>query len=128
MTDEEPAGKSGDPDIRDPAFENLDARIRAARLKETQRTPPDQAGAAAPIGLALGMRIGIELVSALAVSGGIGWYLDRWLETRPWLMLAMMVLGSAAGLLNAYRAAMRANASMAEADLEAGDEQPRNEE
>jgi ATP synthase protein I len=37
----------------------------------------------------------------------LGWFLDGWLETRPWLLLLFLLLGAAAGTLNAYRAAMR---------------------
>ena len=55
-------------------------------------------------GLALGFRIGIELVTAVVVSGALGWAIDRWLGTRPWVMLVMFFLGIAAGMLNVYRA------------------------
>jgi ATP synthase protein I len=55
-------------------------------------------------GLALGLRIGIELVTAVVVSAGLGWAIDRWLGTKPWVMLVMFFLGIAAGMLNVYRA------------------------
>jgi ATP synthase protein I len=55
-------------------------------------------------GLAVGFRIGVELVTAVVVSVGLGWAIDRWLGTRPWVMLAMFFLGIAAGMLNVYRA------------------------
>jgi ATP synthase protein I len=55
-------------------------------------------------GLAFGLRIGIELVTAVVVSVGLGWAIDRWLGTRPWVMLVMFFLGIAAGMLNVYRA------------------------
>ncbi|MBC8445050.1 MAG: AtpZ/AtpI family protein [Rhodospirillaceae bacterium] len=61
----------------------------------------------APPGNALGVafRVSVELVSALAVGFGIGWLLDQWLDTRPWLMLVFLLLGGAAGMLNIYRMA-----------------------
>lgn len=55
-------------------------------------------------GLAVGFRIGVELVTAVVVSVGLGWALDRWLGTRPWIMLFMFFLGIAVGMLNVYRA------------------------
>jgi ATP synthase protein I len=58
-------------------------------------------------GLALGLRIGIELVTAVVVSVALGWAIDRWLGTRPWVMLVMFFLGIAAGMLNVYRAVTR---------------------
>jgi ATP synthase protein I len=49
------------------------------------------------------LKIGIELVSALAVGVGIGLLLDSWLGTGPWMLLLFFVLGAAAGILNVYR-------------------------
>ena len=48
-------------------------------------------------------RVGLELVSALVVGVAIGYLLDRWLGTKPWLLILFFVLGSAAGLLNVFR-------------------------
>jgi len=44
---------------------------------------------------------------AFAASTAIGVALDRWLGTTPWLMLLLLVMGMAAGVLNAMRAARR---------------------
>ena len=46
---------------------------------------------------------GSRLVSALVVGVAIGYLLDRWLGTKPWLLILFFVLGSAAGLLNVFR-------------------------
>jgi ATP synthase protein I len=44
-----------------------------------------------------------------AVVGGliIGWLLDRWLGTRPWLLVAGIVLGSAAGFYELIRSSSK---------------------
>ena len=79
-------------------------------------------GGAAP-GMPLGqaMRLAVEMVSALLVGGGLGWFLDGWFETRPWLLVVFLLLGAAAGTLNAYRAAMRLTPGFGpQADGEAG--------
>lgn len=57
--------------------------------------------------MGLAFRIGIEMVAAVAVGAGMGWLLDRWLGTKPWLMVVFFFLGAAAGLLNVYRATGR---------------------
>ena len=49
------------------------------------------------------MRVGVELVSALIVAVGIGWGLDRWLGTKPWLLAAFVPIGGVAGVLNVWR-------------------------
>jgi ATP synthase protein I len=55
-------------------------------------------------GVALGFRIGIELVAAVIVATGLGWAFDRWLGKGHWGMIVMFFLGVAAGMLNVYRA------------------------
>ncbi len=55
-------------------------------------------------------RVGVELAAGLAVGGAIGWFLDGWLGTRPFLMLLFFALGAAAGLLNVFRMARAMNA------------------
>jgi ATP synthase protein I len=44
-----------------------------------------------------------------AVVGGLvlGWLLDRWLGTQPWLLLTGIVLGSAAGLYEFIRSSSK---------------------
>ena len=55
-------------------------------------------------GMAYGFRMSSELVGAIVVGGLIGYGLDRWLGTTPWLFLVFFVLGFAAGILNLLRA------------------------
>ncbi len=86
-----------------PSLDELDARLRKAKQARRSETP-EQAPTA---NLGLALRVGVEMVAAAAVGGGLGWLLDQWLGTRPWLLVVFLVLGFAAGMLNAYRAAMR---------------------
>ena len=90
----------------DQEFERLDARLKEARGKVQARDsgggPQNQTPGNA---LGLAFRVGVELVSALAIGLGIGWLLDAWLDTRPWLMMVFIFLGGAAGILNVYRMA-----------------------
>jgi len=46
--------------------------------------------------------VGLHMVSGLIVGGGVGYYLDEWLGTKPWLFLVFLVLGIAAGFKNVY--------------------------
>ncbi|HEX2580970.1 MAG TPA: AtpZ/AtpI family protein [Dongiaceae bacterium] len=48
-------------------------------------------------------RISIELVVGLLVGLGAGYYLDRWLGTKPLFLITLMILGLAAGILNIVR-------------------------
>ncbi|MBA5866316.1 MAG: hypothetical protein GDA67_06410 [Nitrospira sp. CR1.3] len=59
-------------------------------------------------GLGQAVRIGTELLAALIVGGGIGWVVDTYLlATGPWGMVSGLILGSVAGVRNAYRSAQR---------------------
>lgn len=84
------------------SLEALDARVREAQQRQAGAAAKEPAaGSASALGFA--WRVGLELVSALVVGVAIGYLLDRWLGTRPWLLILFFVLGSAAGLLNVFR-------------------------
>jgi ATP synthase protein I len=82
-------------------LDDLDERLK--QLRESGETGSRGARTRAASGIGLGMRVGVELVAALLVGCGIGYLLDRWLGTAPWLFLVFFLLGSAAGMLNVYR-------------------------
>ena len=46
---------------------------------------------------------GITLFAAVAAFCAFGWFLDKWLGTQPYLLIAGIVLGSAAGLFEFVR-------------------------
>ena len=52
-------------------------------------------------------KLGTELVAAVAVGTIIGFILDSWFDTKPWLMIIFFFLGAAAGMLNVIRAAKK---------------------
>lgn len=51
--------------------------------------------------------IGLHMVSGTFVGLAIGYYLDQWLGTKPWLTLFMLAVGVAAGFRNVYDDARR---------------------
>ena len=52
-------------------------------------------------------KLGTELVAAVAVGTIIGFILDNWFDTKPWLMIFFFFLGSIAGILNVIKVAKR---------------------
>ena len=52
-------------------------------------------------------KMSTELVSAVLVGTIIGFILDTWFDTKPWLMIVFFFLGSAAGLQNVIRTAKK---------------------
>lgn len=96
-------------DRKPDSLKDLDERIERLRREEKTRAGRRSDEGTPTGGLGLGFRIATELVAAFAVGGGIGYLLDRALGTAPWLMVAFLVLGAAAGMLNVYRVMMRIN-------------------
>ena len=52
-------------------------------------------------------KLGTELVSAVLVGTIIGFILDTWFGTKPWLIIFFFFLGSAAGILNVIKTAKK---------------------
>ncbi|MFD2204326.1 AtpZ/AtpI family protein [Kiloniella antarctica] len=85
---------------------DLDKRLRAARERHEQvNNPVSNNRAEAASGMAVGFRISVEIVAALIMGFGIGYYLDIWLGTKPWLMIIFFFLGIGAAFVNILRVA-----------------------
>ncbi len=95
--DKDFTGRSRSPD-------SLSKRIQELEDRQKLETAPAKRAQIPPNGLALAGRVTTELVAGLVVGTGIGWALDRWLNTTPFLMVVMFFLGAAAGMMNVWRA------------------------
>jgi len=95
--------------------DSLGKRLDAVKA----RRMPAQSGDARARGKAFAMafRFVAELVVGVGVGGFIGWALDRWLGTAPWLLVLFVALGFAAGLTNVIRAAQKAQAEVEASQL-----------
>ncbi len=60
--------------------------------------------------------MGIHLVSGVIVGMVMGFYLDKFFGTKPWLMLIFLILGILAGYKNMFREMQRIQKKEAEAD------------
>ena len=75
------------------------------RLDQSLQTQGTSAGPDKTEGTAAGlaMRVITELFVGIAVCMGLGWMADKYFGTAPWIMLALMPLGFAAGIVNVMR-------------------------
>ena len=83
-------------------IQNLDDKIRRLQQKETshrQGKVENEYSYAAKTGF----RVGTELVSGVIVGGALGWVLDYFCHTEPWLLILFLLFGGIAGFLNVYR-------------------------
>ena len=84
--------------------EDFDRRLGAA-----QRRRGEARQEARQTAFGQAFRLSTEMVAGVLVGGFIGWVLDGWLGTGPWLLIVFFFLGVAAGILNAVRAAREMN-------------------
>ena len=100
------------------SFDKLEARLRQAQASRSDHGskpgPAPQTSMTSQIGSTY--RVFVELLAGVLVGGGLGWLLDRQFGTRPWLLLAFLLLGIAAGFWNVVRTARRMAAEMAQTD------------
>ena len=80
--------------------EQLKDRLKNARKKlKVEKENPKTSN----IGQAF--KLSTELVAAVLVGTIIGFILDNWFDTKPWLIIIFFFLGAAAGMLNVIKAA-----------------------
>ena len=48
-------------------------------------------------------RVGTELLAGLIIGAGIGWTIDQWIDTTPFFLIIMFILGGVAGIYNLWR-------------------------
>jgi ATP synthase protein I len=93
---------------RSSKFKDFDERVRRLRTAAdphgSESEQPDRTGFGGA-----GVQVGIEMIAGVVGGGLIGYGLDRWLETWPFLFIVFFFLGAAAGMLNAYRYIRRAS-------------------
>jgi ATP synthase protein I len=82
------------------ALSSLRRRIDVERTKGAPPEPKPVDGAAS-----LALRFGGEFGAAILVGAGLGFGADHFLHTQPWGLGIGLVLGFAAGIMNAVRAA-----------------------
>ena len=85
--------------------EDFKTRLKIAKSKIKKKLDDDSPNRGSFMGNAF--KLGTELVAAVAVGTIIGFILDSWFDTKPWLIITFFFLGAAAGILNVIRAAKR---------------------
>ena len=87
------------------APEDFKTRLKIAKSKIKKQVQSDIEKKGSFMGSAF--KLGTELVAAVAVGTIIGFILDSWFDTKPWLIIIFFFLGTAAGILNVIRTANR---------------------
>ena len=85
--------------------EDFKTRLKIAKSKIKKQLDNDKEKRGSFMGSAF--KLGTELVAAVAVGTIIGFILDSWFDTKPWLIIIFFFLGTAAGILNVIKTANR---------------------
>ena len=74
------------------------AKNKVFRRKNTQNNNPSSS-------LGIAFKMSTELVAAVVVGTIIGFILDDWFGTKPWLILMFFFVGVVAGIMNVIKSA-----------------------
>ena len=88
-----------------PPPEDFKTRLKIAKSKIKKSVLSENEKRGSFMGQAF--KLGTELVASVGVGTIIGFILDSWFGTKPWLIIIFFFLGAAAGMLNVIKIANR---------------------
>jgi len=80
-------------------------RLKIAKNKVKSKKSSKREESSSSMGAAF--KMSTELVSAVVVGTIIGFILDNWFGTKPWLILIFFFVGVTAGIMNVVKSAKR---------------------
>ena len=86
-------------------LKEISTRLEIAKKKIKKKQIKNNGSNVASLGKAL--KISTELVAAVVVGTTLGFILDNWFDTRPWLTISFFIMGVAAGILNVIKSAKK---------------------
>ena len=87
-------------------FNDFKTRLKIAKKKlKSSYENEDNKGNSSSMGSAF--KLSTDLVAHVVVGTIIGFILDSWFDTKPWLIIIFFFLGSIAGILNVFKTAKK---------------------
>ena len=87
-------------------FSELGTRLKIAKKKANKNSSTNnKKNTSSSLGAAL--KLSTEMVAAVLVGSIIGFILDNWFDSKPWLTIIFFFVGATAGILNVIRSAKR---------------------
>ena len=84
-------------------FSELSTRLKIAKKKANKNSFTNNKKNTSSLGTAL--KLSTEMVAAVLVSSIIGFILDNWFDSKPWLTVIFFFVGAVAGISNVIRSA-----------------------
>ena len=85
--------------------EDLKTRLKIAKSNFKKKNPSSNNDKKTSFGK--DFQLSTELVSAVLVATIIGFILDNWFDTKPWLIIIFFFIGVATGIINVIRSAKK---------------------
>ena len=85
--------------------EDFKTRLKIAKNKAKSKYSEQKEPSNSGMGQAF--KMSTELVAAVAVGTIIGFILDNWFGTKPWLILIFFFVGVATGIINVVKSAKK---------------------
>ena len=82
---------------------DLKTRLKIAKDKIDKKSLNNNNNQPTSLGMAL--KLSTEMVAAVLVGTIIGYILDSWFDSKPWLIIIFFFVGVAAGITNVVRTA-----------------------
>lgn len=83
--------------MNDDKLRQLDQKLTSIQQEKADKMRPKAEG------INSGARAGMELVTSIVAGALIGYGLDTWLGTKPWMLILFLFLGVGAGFMSVYR-------------------------
>ena len=93
-------------------LKEISARLEIAKRNIKKDQTKNKSSNTASLGKAL--KISTELVAAVVVGSTLGFMLDYWFDTKPWLTICFFFMGVAAGILNVIKSAKNMHKNLKE--------------
>ena len=85
--------------------EDFKTRLKSAKIRAKSKYSENKETSTSGMGHAF--KMSTELVAAVAVGTIIGFILDNWFDTKPWLIIIFFFVGVVAGITNVIKSAKK---------------------
>ena len=85
------------------SLKEITSRLEIAKKNIRKNKIMNKGSNATSLGKAF--KISTELVAAVVIGTTLGFILDNWFGTKPWLIICFFFLGAIAGILNVIKSA-----------------------
>jgi len=89
-----------------------------------KKQPKDEALSEFFRSIGLVTQVGIFMLAAIGAGFAAGYFVDKWLGTGHWFLIAGICLGVAAGFVNVYRMLLKSYVPKTRAEPRDGDTEP----